>query len=78
MIDIGCGPGSLTLLLAPLFEEVIGVDPDAGTVADEPSGPEGHRLNDPIRSLITTVTKRPSDLLDVRNLYTYDVLPSAT
>lgn len=29
LLDIGCGPGSLTLLLAPLFEEVIGVDADA-------------------------------------------------
>ncbi|HWI01826.1 MAG TPA: methyltransferase domain-containing protein [Propionibacteriaceae bacterium] len=29
LLDIGCGPGSLTLLLAPYFEEVIGVDADA-------------------------------------------------
>jgi tyrosinase len=42
-----------------------------------PRAPEGHRLNDTIRSLVTTVTKRPSDLLDVSTIYTYDVLPSA-
>ncbi|MBG0562396.1 class I SAM-dependent methyltransferase [Actinoplanes aureus] len=28
LLDVGCGPGSLTLLLAPLFAEAIGVDPD--------------------------------------------------
>jgi SAM-dependent methyltransferase len=34
LLDVGCGPGSLTLLLAPLFEEVIGVDPDPGMIAE--------------------------------------------
>jgi SAM-dependent methyltransferase len=34
LLDIGCGPGSLTLLLAPLFEEVVGVDPDRGMIAE--------------------------------------------
>jgi len=28
LLDVGCGPGSLTLLLAPLFGEAIGVDAD--------------------------------------------------
>ncbi|HZM75660.1 MAG TPA: class I SAM-dependent methyltransferase [Candidatus Limnocylindrales bacterium] len=28
LIDIGCGPGTVTLALAPLFAEVVGVDPD--------------------------------------------------
>lgn len=28
LLDVGCGPGSLTLLLAPLFEEAVGVDAD--------------------------------------------------
>ena len=26
LLDVGCGPGSLTLLLAPLFETAVGVD----------------------------------------------------
>jgi SAM-dependent methyltransferase len=30
LLDVGCGPGSLTMLLAPLFEEAVGVDPDPG------------------------------------------------
>lgn len=29
LLDVGCGPGSLTLLLAPFFREVVGVDADA-------------------------------------------------
>ena len=34
LLDVGCGPGSLTLLLAPLFEAAVGVDADAGMVAE--------------------------------------------
>ena len=26
LLDVGCGPGSLTLLLAPLFREAVGID----------------------------------------------------
>jgi len=32
LLDVGCGPGSLTLLLAPLFAEAIGVDADGGMI----------------------------------------------
>ena len=34
LLDVGCGPGSVALLLAPLFDEVVGVDADAGMVAE--------------------------------------------
>jgi SAM-dependent methyltransferase len=34
LLDVGCGPGSVTLLLAHLFEGVVGLDPDAGMVAE--------------------------------------------
>jgi SAM-dependent methyltransferase len=34
LLDVGCGPGSLALLLAPLFAEVVGVDPDPGMIAE--------------------------------------------
>ena len=37
LIDLGCGPGSVALLLAPLFAEVVGVDPDAGMIAEAES-----------------------------------------
>jgi SAM-dependent methyltransferase len=34
LLDVGCGPGSLTLLLAPLFAEAVGVDADAEMLAE--------------------------------------------
>lgn len=34
LIDVGCGPGFVGLLLAPLFAEVVGVDPDPGMIAE--------------------------------------------
>jgi SAM-dependent methyltransferase len=32
--DAGCGPGILTVRLAPLFEEAVGLDPDAEMLAE--------------------------------------------
>jgi SAM-dependent methyltransferase len=40
LLDGGCGPGSLTVRLANLFEEAIGLDPDAAMLA------EGRRVAD--------------------------------
>jgi SAM-dependent methyltransferase len=34
LLDVGCGPGSLTLLLAPLFELATGLDADADMLAE--------------------------------------------
>ncbi len=34
LIDVGCGPGILTLTLAHHFAEVVGVDPDPGMLAE--------------------------------------------
>lgn len=34
LLDVGCGPGSLTLPLAPLFEAAVGVDADADMLAE--------------------------------------------
>ncbi len=34
LIDVGCGPGILALSLAHLFDEVVGVDPDPGMLAE--------------------------------------------
>ncbi len=33
-IDVGCGPGLIALRIAHLFEEVVGLDPDAGMIAE--------------------------------------------
>jgi ubiquinone/menaquinone biosynthesis C-methylase UbiE len=38
LLDVGCGPGKVALLVAHLFEEVVGLDPDRGMIA------EGERL----------------------------------
>jgi len=34
LLDVGCGPGPVTRLLAPLFERAVGVDADAGMIAE--------------------------------------------
>jgi SAM-dependent methyltransferase len=34
LLDVGCGPGSLTLPLAPWFERATGLDADAGMLAE--------------------------------------------
>ena len=34
LLDVGCGPGVLTLQLAGWFEEAIGLDPDAGMLVE--------------------------------------------
>jgi SAM-dependent methyltransferase len=34
LIDVGCGPGTLALILSHLFTEVVGVDPDSGMIAE--------------------------------------------
>jgi hypothetical protein len=34
LLDVGCGPGSLTLPLAPLFASAVGVDADPGMLAE--------------------------------------------
>jgi SAM-dependent methyltransferase len=34
LLDVGCGPGSIALLLSGLFEQVVGLDADAGMIAE--------------------------------------------
>src|SRR3954469_12661728 len=34
LLDVGCGPGILTVRLAHLFEEAVGLDPDAGMLVE--------------------------------------------
>jgi SAM-dependent methyltransferase len=33
-LDVGCGPGSLTILLAPLVDQIVGIDPDREMIAE--------------------------------------------
>jgi SAM-dependent methyltransferase len=34
LLDVGCGPGTVALVLAPLFERVVGLDPDRGMLGE--------------------------------------------
>ncbi len=34
LLDVGCGPGTVALLFARLFESVVGLDPDPGMLAE--------------------------------------------
>ncbi|MFH8224193.1 class I SAM-dependent methyltransferase [Streptomyces sp. NPDC018057] len=34
LIDVGCGPGTVALALAPWCGEIVGVDPDGGMIAE--------------------------------------------
>lgn len=34
LLDVGCGPGTITLLLAHRFKEVVGLDPDPGMLEE--------------------------------------------
>jgi 2-polyprenyl-3-methyl-5-hydroxy-6-metoxy-1,4-benzoquinol methylase len=34
LLDVGCGPGPLTRLLAPLFRAAVGIDADPGMIAE--------------------------------------------
>jgi SAM-dependent methyltransferase len=43
-LDAGCGPGILTIRLAPLFEDVVGLDPDADMLGEGSRAAEGKRL----------------------------------
>lgn len=34
LLDVGCGPGTLAVRLAPLFEGAVGLDPDPGMIGE--------------------------------------------
>lgn len=42
LIDVGCGPGNVALLLADLFTEVVGVDPDPDMLAEAARAAKEH------------------------------------
>jgi trans-aconitate methyltransferase len=43
LLDVGCGPGVLTVRLAHLFAQAVGLDPDVGMLAE---GRRDDRLDD--------------------------------
>jgi SAM-dependent methyltransferase len=65
LLDIGCGPGSLTLLLAPLFEAAVGVDADRGMLV-EASGRAAALSLTNVQWRQSRAEQLPSDLGDFR------------
>ena len=53
LLDVGCGPGIVGLALAPLFAELVGLDPDRDMLAEAERAAKrlgvtnARRLNDP-------------------------------
>jgi SAM-dependent methyltransferase len=45
LLDVGCGPGTATLDLAPLFSEAVGLDPDQGMLAEAAKGAERREVS---------------------------------
>jgi SAM-dependent methyltransferase len=44
LLDAGCGPGVLTIRLAHLFEQVVGLDPDAAMLAEGRRAAEAEKV----------------------------------
>ncbi len=44
LLDVGCGPGVLTVRLAHLFEQAVGLDPDSGMLAEARRAAEEKRV----------------------------------
>lgn len=57
LLDVGCGPGHVTLALAPLFTEAIGLDPD-----DDMLGEAGRQAADRGVTNVRWVRGRAEDL----------------
>ncbi|MFF2625668.1 class I SAM-dependent methyltransferase [Kitasatospora griseola] len=62
LLDLGCGPGTLALGLAGLFGEVVGVDPDAGMLAEAARAAERAGLAGRARWVNARAEQLPSGL----------------
>lgn len=59
LLDVGCGPGTLTVRLARLFDEAVGLDPDPGMIAEARRAARERDIES-----ITWVQARAEDLPD--------------
>lgn len=64
LLDVGCGPGSLTLLLAPHVAQAIGIDPDPDMLAEAERLAREERLTNTIWRQLRG-EDLPADLLPV-------------
>jgi SAM-dependent methyltransferase len=60
LLDVGCGPGVLTIELADLFSEAVGLDPEPGMIAEARRRAESRGLDH--IAWIETVAERIPDL----------------
>jgi SAM-dependent methyltransferase len=61
LLDVGCGPGTVILPLAPMFAEAVGVDPDAGML-DEAGRRAGRAGVGNVRWVRTRAEELPAGL----------------
>ncbi|MER5433547.1 class I SAM-dependent methyltransferase [Streptomyces sp. NPDC002588] len=62
LIDVGCGPGTLALRLAHLFDEIVCVDPDEGMIAEAARGAAERGLSGKARFVRARAEELPSGL----------------
>ncbi|MFE6866405.1 class I SAM-dependent methyltransferase [Kitasatospora sp. NPDC057692] len=62
LLDVGCGPGTLALDLVGHFAEVIGVDPDAGMIAEAERIAAALGLSDSCRWIRARAEQLPNGL----------------
>jgi SAM-dependent methyltransferase len=65
LLDVGCGPGSLTLLLAPYFTEAVGVDADADMLTEAARLAERQKIRN-VSWRHLRAEELPADLTPVR------------
>jgi SAM-dependent methyltransferase len=61
LLDVGCGPGTLGVALAPFFGEVVGIDADAEMIAEATLWADGAGLADRTRWLRMRAEQLPAE-----------------
>ncbi|MFL9652403.1 class I SAM-dependent methyltransferase [Streptomyces sp. PB17] len=64
LLDLGCGPGTVALRLAGLFDEVVGVDPDPGMLAEAARGAAELEVAGKVRWVRARAEELPAGLGD--------------
>ncbi|MEU0445889.1 class I SAM-dependent methyltransferase [Streptomyces tendae] len=64
LLDLGCGPGTVALRLAGLFDEVVGVDPDPEMLTEAARGAADLEVADKVRWVRARAEELPAGLGD--------------
>ena len=78
LLDVGCGPGTATLALAPQFSHVIGLDPSAGMINTARSLSGSSSASNPIRFEISTAEELGSQLYPPVETSSVDLITAST